>query len=303
VKRALSQLVVAPSERLNKTRPRKSSCLAQTLSRSSYATTFWSLLLLCVLAACPRTPKETNLPKDFSALHALLLEGEPRRAEAGKQIKDERDYAHVISLLSQFNTPGEAATLAWNAHHTLLSLGEAALTEIQKKTTNSAMERFTEERLRRRLGQITAPPSAFSEVFCNGASRGVVALRYETGREEAEGRVLFQVNGLGQASLLVKHTIKAPFYRSFTLSPIELGFLFDRVCASYFWEPFPTRESGASGEDAVTFSISVTPEGREATVEDMTVWGGEWRIGPTERLAKMLDATVARGKQTSLLLP
>jgi hypothetical protein len=260
-------------------------------------------LLLVFIAACPRTTKVTATPRDYTVINALLLQGEPKRAEAQTKIKDEQDFAHVISLLSQFESPGDGALLAWNAHHALLALGEPALLSLQKRASLSPMERFTEERILRRLGQQMAPPSAFSEVFCSGANRGAVLLRYEAGREEAEGRISFQVNEAGQASLLVKHTIKAPFYRSFTLSPIELGFLFDRVCASYFWEPFPTRERGAEGEDAVTLSISVTPEGQSAIVEDTTIWGGEWRAGPTERVAKMLDATVSRGKQTSLLLP
>jgi hypothetical protein len=259
-------------------------------------------LVLALLVACPRT-RVAPAPPDYTTIHTLLLQGESGRAAAQAQIQEERDYLHVISLLSQFDSPGDGAMLAWGAHHALLGLGESALALLQKKAPRTPMERFTEERLLRRLGQAMAPPSAFSEVFCRGASRGAVLLRYEAGREEAEGRVSFQVNEAGQASLLVKHTIKAPFYRSFTLSPIELGFLFDRVCASHFWEPFPRRERGADGEDAVTLSISVTPEAQGALVEDTTVWGGEWRAGPTERLAKMLDATVARGKQTSLLLP
>ena len=259
-------------------------------------------LLLCSLWACPK-PKKVETPRDFTALDALLLEGEPRREEAQARLTDRASLSHVLSLLHQYETPGDAAALAWGAHHVLLGLGEPALLSLRERQDKTPLERFTEARLLRRLGLAEAPKTAFSEAFCQGTRRGPVLLRYESGREEAEGRTSLQIDGEGRARLSIKHTIKPLFTRSFALSEIELGFLLDRVCASYFWEEFPARAQGADGEDGVLFSVSITPEEQGALKAERTVWGGEWRLGPTERLAKMLDATVARGKQTSLLLP
>jgi hypothetical protein len=259
------------------------------------------LILWLFLVACHK-PTKLETPRDFTKLDALLLEGEPRRQEAQEELTDQASFSHVISLLAQYEAPGEAATLAWNAHHALLGLGEPALLSLQERQDKTPMERFTEARLLRRMGLQEAPPSDFYEAFCRGTRRGAVLLRYESGREEAGGRLSLQIDGEGRARLSIKHIIKPFFSRSFTLSEIELSFLFDRVCASYFWEDFPRREQGAAGEEGVFFSISLTPE-EQSSSEELVVWEGEWRVGPTERLAKMLDATVARGKQTSLLLP
>lgn len=269
----------------------------------------WSLRFFLVLfsllggAACPH-PKVQPAP-DFSALDTLLSQGEERRLEAISLVKDSASFSHVVSLLKGVEEPGRPSAMAWGAHHALIALGEPSLLALQKKEPETPMERFTASRIARHLGLEAPPLSAFGTAFC-GSLRAPeqITLRYETGKEEVEGRVSFVLQGNGQARLIVKHTIKPILSRSFTLSPIELEFLLEKACASYFWESFPTRSRGADGEDAVSFSIEVgSINGQDPQTQSISLWGEEWRRGPTERLAKLLDATVARGKQTSLLLP
>lgn len=241
-------------------------------------------------------------PKDFSQLDAALLAGEEGRETALSLAKGRAAFDHLVSLLEGVLVPGEDSARAWGAYHVLVLSGEEGLAALRRAPRTGPIQKLALLRASRRLGLAEEPSSAFAADLC-AASRVApsgLLLRYEAGLETVEGRLSLEIDGEGRARLVVGKIAQAPQVHLAQISAIELGFLLEKACRSAFWELTPLRSLGGEGEDQVKLVIEL-PSAEGVLQEEISLWGAEWRQGPTSSLARLLDATAARCQKGGLL--